>query len=147
MLSFSPEGQKILWSLAPAFTTPTFQNVLVLFVGAVMSPKDRTVAGMLRAAGFLVTQHFTTYHRVLSQRNLDLLLVAFLLVALVIAVIPPDTPVVCAVDDTVVRRWGKKVLWQSPASRCGAFHAEAGGPLPWAQMDGDRGVGSDALYP
>lgn len=53
MLSFSPNLQEIIWPFAAAFTTPTFQNVLVLFVGAVMSPKDRTVSGMLRAAGCL----------------------------------------------------------------------------------------------
>jgi hypothetical protein len=109
MVSFSPNLQEILWIFAPTFTTPTFENVLVLFVGAVMSPKDRTVSGMLRAAGFLATKQFTTYHRVFSQRKWNLLLLAFLLACLVIALIPPDQPVVCAVDDTTVRRWGKKV--------------------------------------
>lgn len=109
MLSFSPALQEIVWIFAPAFTTPTFQNVLVLLVGAVMSPKDRTVCGMLRAAGFLAKKQFTTYHRVLSKRKWDLLLLAFLLAGLVIALIPADQPVTCAVDDTVVRRWGKKV--------------------------------------
>jgi hypothetical protein len=109
MLCFSPRLQEILWVLAPAFTTPTFQNLLVLFVGAVMSPRDRTVAGMLRAAGFLATKQFSTYHRVLSHRKWDVLLLAGLLASIVIALIPPDTPVICIVDDTVVRRWGKHV--------------------------------------
>ena len=109
MVSFTATLHEIIWTFAPAFTAPTFQNVLVLFVGAIMSPRDRTVCGMLRAAGFLVWKQFSTYHRVFSHRKWNPLLLAFLLASLVIALIPADQPVVCAVDDTTVRRWGKKV--------------------------------------
>ena len=109
MLSFSQSLHEIVWVFAPAFTVPTFQNVLVLFVGAITSPRDRTVSGMLRAAGFLARKQFSTYHRVLSHRKWNVLLLAFLLASMVIALIPLDQPVVCAVDDTTVRRWGRKV--------------------------------------
>ena len=109
MLSFSPSIHELIWIFAPAFTAPTFENVLVLFVGAVMSPKDRTVTGMLKAAGFLAHKQFSTYHRVLSKRKWCLLLLTFLLGSLVIAVLPPDKPVVCVVDDTTVRRWGRLI--------------------------------------
>jgi len=109
MLSLSGTLRELLWTFAPAFTTPTFQNVLVLLVGTVMSPKDRTVSAMLRAAGFLVKKQYTTYHRVLSHRKWDMLLLAFVLASLAFALVPSDQPVVCVVDDTTVRRWGKKV--------------------------------------
>lgn len=109
MITFSEGLWEVIWTFAPAFTAPTFQNVLVLFVGAIMSPRDRTVTGMLRAAGFLASKQFSTYHRVLSKRKWDLLLLAFLLASVVIALIPADQSVVCVADDTVVRRWGDKV--------------------------------------
>jgi hypothetical protein len=109
MVSLSRSLQEMMWIFAPAFSAPTFENVLVLFVGAIMSRRDRTVSGMLRGAGFLACKQFTTYHRVLSQRKWDLLLLAFLLASLVIASLSPDQPVVCVVDDTTIRRWGKKV--------------------------------------
>ena len=82
MVFFSQGLGEIVQSFAPAFTAPTFQNVLVLFVGAIMSPRDRTVTAMLRAAGFLACKQFTTYHRVLSKRKWNLLLAAFLLAQL-----------------------------------------------------------------
>lgn len=46
MLSFSPLLTEILMAFAPAFTQPTFQNILILFVGAVMSPRSRTITAM-----------------------------------------------------------------------------------------------------
>ena len=46
------------------FTAPTWQHVLMLLVGAVLSPKQRTVAAALRVTGLDQNPHFTTYHRV-----------------------------------------------------------------------------------
>ena len=93
----------------PVFTLPTFQNILVLFVGAVMSPRSRTITAILRASAPLATKHFTSFHRVLSKRKWNMLLASFILVTLIIGCIAGNTPIVCAVDDSTVRRWGKRV--------------------------------------
>jgi hypothetical protein len=47
-----------------AFTTPTWQHVLVLIVGAILTPGRRTVAAALRVVGLDQDPHFTNYHRV-----------------------------------------------------------------------------------
>src|SRR3978361_468423 len=42
------------------FTAPTWQRVLVLLIGAVLSPGRRTVAAALRVTGLDQDPHFTT---------------------------------------------------------------------------------------
>jgi len=41
------------------FTAPTWQRVLVLLIGAVLSPGRRTVAAALRVTGLDQDPHFT----------------------------------------------------------------------------------------
>ena len=43
------------------FTAPTWQRVLVLLIGAVLSPGRRTVAAALRVTGLDQDPHFTNY--------------------------------------------------------------------------------------
>jgi len=52
---------------ADMFTAPTWQRVLVLLIGAVLSPGRRTVAAALRVTGLDQDPHFTNYHRVLNR--------------------------------------------------------------------------------
>ena len=52
-----------------SFTTPTWQHVLVLIVGAILAPGRRTVAAALRVTGLDQDTHFTNYHRVLNRNR------------------------------------------------------------------------------
>ena len=49
------------------FTAPTWRRVLVLLIGAVLSPGCRTVAAALRVTGLDQDPHFTNYHRVINR--------------------------------------------------------------------------------
>ena len=53
----------------PGFTAPTWQHVLVLIVGAILTPGRRTVAAALRVIGLDQDPHFTNYHRVLNRNQ------------------------------------------------------------------------------
>jgi len=83
-----------------AFTQPTFQRVLVLFVGLVLAPARRTVTGALRAARAVAAGHHTAYHRVFSRARCSLWMLGRVLAAAVLELVPPGEPVVCPVDDT-----------------------------------------------
>ena len=52
---------------AGMLTAPTWNRVLVLLIGAVLSPGRRTVAAALRVTGLDQDTHFTSYHRVLNR--------------------------------------------------------------------------------
>ncbi len=72
--SFEPAQAKLAGWMAPfsgAFTAPTWQRVLVLLIGAILSPGRRTVAAALRVTGLDQDPHFTNYHRFLTRLRLD----------------------------------------------------------------------------
>jgi hypothetical protein len=48
---------------------PTWQHVLVLIAGAILTPGCRTVAASLRVMGLEQTPDFTNYHRVLNRNR------------------------------------------------------------------------------
>ncbi|WP_428489191.1 hypothetical protein [Rhodopila sp.] len=51
------------------FTTPTWQHVMVLVIGAILVPGRRTIASALRVMGLDQAPYFTNYHRVLNRNN------------------------------------------------------------------------------
>ena len=53
----------------PGFTAPTWQHVLVLVLGAILTPGRRTVAAALRVIDLDQDPHFTNYHRVLNRNR------------------------------------------------------------------------------
>jgi DDE superfamily endonuclease len=51
------------------FTAPTWEHVLVLIVGSILTPGRRTVAAALRVVGFEQAMEFANYHRVLNRNR------------------------------------------------------------------------------
>jgi len=92
-----------------AFTAPTWQHVLVLIVGAILSPGRRTVAAALRVSGLDQDPRFTNHHRVLNRNRWSSLQLARCLCRLLVNTFVPDGPVVIGLDDTLERRWGAKI--------------------------------------
>lgn len=110
MPTLSPAIVHLLAPFAPAFTRPTFDHVLTLVTGSLLTSGRRTVAAALRAAGLVDEQHFTTYHRVLNRAVWSPLALSRLLLTLLLAtVISPDEPLVVGLDDTLERRYGRRV--------------------------------------
>jgi DDE superfamily endonuclease len=95
---------------ADLFTRPTWANILVLLAGVILAPGRRTVTAALRILGRDVDPHFCTFHRILNRVQWSPRVVAGrLLVLLVKAFVPRDAPVVIGLDDTIERRWGRKI--------------------------------------
>lgn len=97
-------------SVASAMTAPTAQNLGVLLRGAVLAPGARTVTGCLVAAWPWVTKHWSAYANVLRRARLPMRALARGLFRLILALVPEDAVVELAVDETLVRRWGPRVV-------------------------------------
>jgi len=109
VFSVPKAAEPLIAAFSIAFTRPTFQRVVVLILGAILSLRRRTVAAMLRTVGPLARGHWSDFHRVLSRASWSLWPLGKVLAALVLELIPPDQPVVVPVDDTTPQRKGKRV--------------------------------------
>ncbi len=99
-----------LTGLSEMFTRPTWQNVLLLVVGAILAPGKRTVTAALRILGREHETDFPTYHGVLSRAVWSSRAVAGWLLRLLVATfVGADATVVIGIDDTIERRWGAKI--------------------------------------
>jgi hypothetical protein len=106
--------------LRGCFTAPSFEVFTQLLAGMVVTRGPRTVTGMLTGAGLSQTWSHHRVHRFFSRAAWDPRKVALVLTGAVIqALIPAGAPVRVAVDDTLLRRRGKKVwaaLWTHDGS-------------------------------
>jgi hypothetical protein len=102
---------KILLNFSCVLTAPTFENIIVLFAGAILTNGARTITNMLRAVRPLVTKSFCSYHRVFSRAEICLFALARILATLLFHLIPGRIELV--VDETISRHNGKKVYAQS----------------------------------
>ena len=102
-------AEPLVSAFSVAFTRPTFQRVIVLMIGAILSPRHRTVTAILRAVGRLADGHWSSFHRVLSRASWSCWPLGKVLAAMVLELIPPEQPVVCPVDDTNPQHKGKCV--------------------------------------
>jgi hypothetical protein len=95
---------------APLFSRCVFRHVQVLLAGAILAPGKRTVASALRAMGLDQEKRFHRYHRVLSRASWSSREVARVLLGLLVeAFIPEGSPLVVGIDETLERRYGRKI--------------------------------------
>lgn len=110
MPTLSPVIVSVLVPFASAFTRPTFEHALVLLSGTLLAAGRRTVTAALRALGLSDERHFTTYHRVLNHAVWSPLVLSHLLLTLLLTtLVAAEEPLIVALDDTLERRYGKKV--------------------------------------
>src|SRR4051794_25199203 len=101
---------QVLALFAPLFSKRVFQHVQVLVAGAILAPGRRTVSSALRAMGLEQEKHFHRYHRVLSRASWSSLQVSRLLLRLLVdAFVSEGSPLVVGIDETLERRYGKKI--------------------------------------
>lgn len=110
----APVVLRLLAVFAGAFTRPTFAHALTLAYGAILAPGRRTVTAALRAVGLDDERHFTTYHRVLNRAAWSPLALSNVLLGLILtAFVGTDAPLVLVVDDTLERRYGRRVAYKA----------------------------------
>jgi hypothetical protein len=109
MLSLPSAARSLLMSFSVAFTQPTFRRVVFLAVGAILTMRSRTVAGVLWTLRGVVPGHPSTYHRIFSRASWSLWPLGKVLAQAILALIPPDEPVLVPMDDTTAQHRGKCV--------------------------------------
>jgi len=106
----SQDGTGALAPFAPLFSKRVFRHARVLLIGAILAPGARTVSSALRAVGLDQYKRFHRYHRVLSRASWSSLEVGRVLLGLLVgAFVPEGSPLVVGIDETLERRYGKKI--------------------------------------
>jgi hypothetical protein len=137
-----------LQALRQCFTAPSWEHVLVLTMGALLAPGKRTVTSCLRMTGRAEAANFASYHQILSRARWCPRAVARQLLTMVIERLVPDGPIVIGMDDTIERRWGRKIcargIYRDPVRSSHGHFVKASGlrwlsfmvltPVPWTRL-------------
>ena len=92
------------------FDPRTWRKARLLAIGAILSPGKRTVSSALNILG--VGQHgdFAIYHQALNRARWSSLQLSRVLLLLVVGRLgSSDGPLVFGIDETLERRWGRKI--------------------------------------
>jgi len=109
MLCLPDAVQPLVRGFGRAFTRPSFERFVLLSLGAIVTFGRRTVSRILWTLGPAATGDPSSYHRLFSRARWSLWPLGKVLASAVLELIPPDQPVVCAVDDTVIEHRGNHV--------------------------------------
>jgi hypothetical protein len=110
MRTLPTEMVRVLAPFAPLFSKRVWQNAQILLMGAILAPGRRTVSCALRAVGLDQYKRFHRYHRVLSRASWSSREASRVLLGLLAeAFVPEGDPLVVGIDDTLERRWGKRI--------------------------------------
>jgi hypothetical protein len=121
----------LLSLLAPCFTQPTFQTFSMLMVGFVGRIRDRTVTGMLQAAGLAGVWHHSRAHDFFARSRWEPDELGLRLLELLVSVfVGGGAPIRLAVDDTLFGRSGKRV-WGAHYLHDGAQPEGSGRRTRW----------------
>ena len=109
MRTLPPKMVQALAPFAPLFSERVFRHARVLLIGAILAPGARTVSSALRAMGLDREKRFHRYHRVLSSARWSSLEASRILLGLLLEAFVGKGPLILGVDETLERRWGKKI--------------------------------------
>ena len=109
MLTLPAELLSLIVVFSPLFTKPVFEHAKLLLLGAILATGKRTVTSCLRVLGLDKDNSFQTYHRLLNRARWNTLVASRILLGLIIALLPHQSTIVIAADDTIERRRGKKI--------------------------------------
>src|SRR5215216_747691 len=140
------EFVNLMVAFAPLFSKPVFQHVQLLLMGAILSPRKRTVTSALRVMGKSQDEHFQNYHRVLNRAQWSGLTAGQILLSLLVSAFAPAGAVVMGLDDTIERRRGEKIkalgIYRDPVRSSHSHFVKASGlrwlclmllvEIPWA---------------
>ena len=129
------------------FTAPVWEHVLALITGMVLTPGKRTVSAALRVMGLGAAHDFALYHYVLNRARWSSRAIARTLLTLILDRFAPTGPVVIGIDDTIERRWGRKIaargIYRDPVRSSHGHFVKTGGlrwlsvmamvPVPWTR--------------
>lgn len=100
----------VLAQFQPLFTAPTWRKVVLLLVGTLLARGRRTVTAALRQMDQHTNANFSLFHQVLNRARWSALEVSRrLLQVLVRTFVEAGGTVEIVIDETLERRWGRKI--------------------------------------
>jgi hypothetical protein len=101
----------VLLPFMPLFSKRLWQHAQVLLLAsAILAPGARTVSCTLRVMGLDHEKRFHRYYRVLSRASWSSLKVSRVLLGLLVeAFVPQGSPLVVGIEETLERRYGKRI--------------------------------------
>ncbi|MEO5951683.1 MAG: transposase [Chloroflexia bacterium] len=101
---------QVLQHFRPVFTRPTWDKALVLVTGTLLARGQRTVTAALKQMGLHHDADFTLFHQVLNRANWSCLTLGRLLLQLLVnTFVAAGCTVEIVIDETLERRWGRKI--------------------------------------
>jgi len=137
---------QLLAPFAPLFSERVWPHARVLVVGTILAPGKRTVGAALRILGLGRTKQYQRYHRVLNRAVWSSREASRVLLGLLVkAFLPEGEPLVIGLDETLERRWGKKIaakgIYRDPVRSSHGHFTKVSGlrwvclmllvPVPW----------------
>ncbi len=115
---------------------------------ALLAPGKRTVSSCLRMTGRAAAANFASFHQILNRACWSPRTVARRLLGLVVERLVPDGPIVIGMDDTIERRWGRRIsargIYGDPVRSSHGHFVKASGlrwlsfmvltPVPWTSL-------------
>jgi hypothetical protein len=149
MLNLPPIIIDLIEPFAPCFYgVTTWTKAQILWIGTILAPGKRTVTAALRVMGLKDEGKFAQYHQVLSRAVWSPGDLAHtLLILLMKTFSPEDKPLVFGIDETIERRWGRKIagrgIYRDPVRSSKSHFVKASGlrwislmlltQIPWAE--------------
>lgn len=138
MLILPPEIMTILTPFMQVFSPRVWDWAQILLVGAILAPGKRTVTSALRVLGLKDEKQYQNYHRVLNRAKWSGLQVSQILLGLLVTVfVSAGVPIVLGADETLERRWGRKIKAKSifrDAARSSQKYTNYSNGLRWVSM-------------
>src|ERR1039457_259711 len=118
-----------------------------LVTGMTLAPGKRTVSAALRVIGLGEARDFARYHHVLSRARWNSTAIGRKLLLMILDRFLPTGPVVIGIDDTIERRWGRKIaargIYRDPVRSSHGHFVKTSGlrwlsvmamvPVPWTR--------------
>src|SRR3954451_16259246 len=137
MLLLSSGFASLLQCFAPLFDSRVWNYARLLLIGAMLAPGKRTVTAVLRIVGRGNEQCFQNYHRVLNRARWSSRVASRILLGLLVRAFAPSGPLLVGLDDTIERRWGKKIqargIYRDPVRSSRSHFVKTSG-LRWLSL-------------
>src|SRR3954463_2556485 len=137
MLLLSSGFASLLQCFAPLFDSRVWNYARLLLIGAMLAPGKRTVTSVLRIVGRGNEQCFQNYHRVLNRARWNSRAASQILLGLLVRTFAPSGPILVGLDDTIERRWGKKIqargIYRDPVRSSRSHFVKTSG-LRWLSL-------------
>jgi len=138
MLHLPTGFENVISSFSFAFRKDVWSKVKILLVGSILCLGSRTICNILRTLGLYQERNFPKYHRFLSQDKWSAFKLSSILLSLLVdTFIPKDSPLVFGLDDTIERRWGRKIskrgIYRDPVRSSKSHFVKCSG-LRWLSL-------------